>query len=83
MNLALALKIAEVIGILLGAAAFGLMTYWRMKEKAFIRARGLDENPMRCDQHERSINQINMAIVGISRDIQNIKDDIEELKGRK
>jgi len=83
MNLALALKVAEVIGILLGTIAFALMTYSRLKEKAFTRARGLDENPLRCDQHERSINEINMAIVGISKDIQNIRDDIAELKGKR
>jgi hypothetical protein len=83
MNLPLALKIAEVVGILLGATAFALVNYWRMKEKAFTRARGLDENPVRCDQHEQAINSINMAIVGIGKDIQNMKDDIAELKGKR
>lgn len=83
MNLPLVLEIAKIIGILLGTIAFALTAYWKMKEKAFTRARGLDENPLRCDQHEKAINSINMAIVGIGKDIQNMKDDIAEIKGKK
>lgn len=82
MNIALILKIAEIIGTVLGTLAFALMTYWRAKERIFIKSRGLEDNPLRCDQHETSINNINLAIVGIYKDIQNIKENITEIKGK-
>jgi len=82
MNLALALKVAEVIGLILGTLAFALLTYWKAKERALTKNKGLEANPERCEKHENSINDINMKLVGIGKDIQNIKDDIAEIKGR-
>jgi len=75
MNLALALKVAEVIGILLGAIAFALITYWRMKERALSKEKGLDANPERCEQHS-----IKLAV--IEGRLERIERDIEEIKGR-
>ena len=83
MNLALVLEIAKIVGILLGTIAFALTAYWKMKEKALTRDKGLDANPERCEKHENAINDIKLELVGIGRDIQNIKDDIAEIKAKR
>jgi len=75
MNLAPALKIAEVIGIILGTLAFALLTYWKAKERALSKEKGLDANPERCEQHSVRLSVIEQRL-------ERIEKDIEEIKGR-
>jgi hypothetical protein len=58
MNLSLAIKIAETIGILLGIAAFALITYWKLKERVKEKEHGLESNPERCGRHEVRLDNI-------------------------
>ncbi|MCJ7828619.1 MAG: hypothetical protein MUP81_02630 [Dehalococcoidia bacterium] len=76
MNLPLVLEIAKIIGILLGTIAFALTAYWKMKEKALTRDKGLDANPERCEQHA-----IRLAV--IEERLERIETDIAEIKGKK
>jgi hypothetical protein len=76
------LKAAEILGILMGAAAFALVTYWRLREKALAARHGLGDNPERCKDHENRLRDMEKACVGIAKDIENIKDDLNEIKRR-
>ena len=76
MNLALILKIAEVIGLILGTLAFALLTYWKAKERALTKDKGLEANPERCEQHA-----IRLAV--IEERLERIETDIAEIKGKK
>lgn len=58
MNAGLLLKIAEVVGTVLGALAFALVTYWKMRERKLIKEKGLADNPERCGQHEARLNAL-------------------------
>ena len=52
------LEIAKALGIILGAVAFGLLTYWRLKERALREELGLKANPERCGRHEERLDQL-------------------------
>ena len=73
MSLAALVKIAETVGIILGAIGFALVTYWKLKEKAFTRVQGLSDNPERCKDHEDRLRDI-------EKDIGEIKGDIKAIK---
>ena len=77
MNIAVAIKIAEIIGIALGIMAFALVTYWKLRERSLARERGLDENPQRCEQHQTAIAVIEERLDTIEEDIKEIKDKLK------
>lgn len=62
-----------------GGIAGGFALVWRIydsiKERRLTRQYGLDDNPGRCRDHD-------LAIVGLQKDIESIKEDIREIKGR-
>jgi hypothetical protein len=82
MDIALILKIAEVIGTVLGITAFALVTYWRLKERALVKEHNLLGNPERCKDHDDRLRDLEKACVGLCKDIENIKEDIAEIKRR-
>ena len=76
------LEAAKMLGILLGAVAFALVTYWRLREKTLAKEHGLGDNPERCKDHENRLRDMEKACVGIAKDIENIKEDLNEIKRR-
>lgn len=58
MNAGILLKIAEVVGTVLGASAFALITYWKMREKRLLKEKGLADNPERCGKHEARLQAL-------------------------
>ena len=58
MTLTSILKVAEILGILLGATAFALVTYWKLKERVKEKEHGLETNPERCGRHEERLDQL-------------------------
>lgn len=73
MTLSSLIKVAEIVGIVLGAAAFALVTYWKMKDKALTKERGLMDNPERCKDHEDRLRAIEGRLATISTNIVLIK----------
>ncbi len=65
---------AEIASGLAAGAALGWRAYDKMKEKRILKRYGLDENPERCREHD-------LAIVGLQKDIESIKEDVREVKG--
>lgn len=77
MNLALALKIAEIIGILLGTIAFALVTYWRLKEKVLSKEHGMLDNPERCRDHEERLRKIETIAIKLDAKVEGMKEDVD------
>ncbi len=58
MNAALLLKVAEVVGTVLGAVAFALMTYWRLRDKRMRRELHIGDNPTECGAHAARLEDL-------------------------
>ena len=69
------LKIAEIAGTVLGTIAFGLLSYWKLRDKRMRRELQISDNPTLCGDHAKRIAEI-------GRDVENIKEDIRELTDR-
>jgi peptidoglycan hydrolase CwlO-like protein len=62
--------------------AIGWRIYDGIREKRLTKQYGIKENPARCGEHEKAINLTNLAIVGIQKDIESIKEDVNEIKNK-
>jgi hypothetical protein len=82
MTLTSILKVAEILGILLGATAFALVTYWRLREKTLAREHGMSDNPERCKDHEDRLRRIEEVATRLDEKVSRIEDDVAEIKGR-
>jgi uncharacterized protein YaeQ len=76
------LSLVEIANALATLVLVAILAWIKYREKRLTRAAGLGSNPERCEKHENSINEINMKLVGIGRDIQNMRDDISEIRGK-
>jgi hypothetical protein len=63
----------EVATGLAAGLALGWRVYDKAKEKRIMKQYGLEENPTRCREHD-------LAIVGLQKDIESIKEDVREIK---
>ena len=60
-------------GSIAGFGALGWRIYDGIKEKRLTKQYGIRDNPERCREHD-------LAIVGLQKDIEAIKDDIREIR---
>lgn len=54
----MAIDPTAIAGLVMGGGVLGKMIFDHYSEKRKIKQMGLDENPTRCEKHQRAINEI-------------------------